>query len=1121
MKKIYKLCQAMIVIAALFAMMGFASCEGPMGPVGPQGDPAPAPQQPVKVVNIDTTPEVDLFLGQSVMLTASAKPTDATVKTLLWELYSADDGLIIDMGGLSIVTGDSVTVKSLNAGIAKILVTALGSGEVVKTQIVTITVQGLLTRINEIPSLLDKLGAGDDKAEFVFDLYGSEVVPPTVLDFSEDYPGIDVEITLKRGVEAAAGSMFTLQLASQGSIFTIGEGVTLNLEDGITLKGIDNNNVALVLVKADGKLTMDTGTKITGNTNTFAHTYTSQTSLPPTTANNGAGVFVEANGEFIMKGGEISNNNQRHGTTVGLVSFVGGGGVLCAGTFTMENGKISDNFANVGAGVLVYPNGTFTMEDGEIVDNYSLGEGSGVYVASIWDQPSTASSFTMRSGLISRNRGMAGAGVYLFESCTFEMFDGEISYNDATAKTMSSSGGGVAFQYDCKVTMHNGKIINNIAGSGGGVNNNSGAPGFFIMLDGEISGNKAVSSTAAGDSSDGTGGGILNTGHFTMHNGKISDNESTGQGGGVHTTGNNRSFTMNGGEISGNSAVILGGGVNMLGSSTFNMNAGKIYNNTAENGGGVCIGGSVTFNMKGGEIYGNEAESGAGVLINSSQWYSPRLFMTLGEDGVAFGKIYGNTAQLAGGGVAIAHENGTLGIMYGLIRGNDGEDDGTRNIAAIDAALYGVARYGTNLLAPAGTIPSTSSTIKVVNGVLEGAIIVDESTGLSITGISNTYEGKTGVIQAIVNDMWTSVGFASVTSGVLTVMWDEILVKPYITLGPQDARVVFMDGATEMATFEGEIILVDGLTTVVFGDVFTFVAPESTGLKITNITGFNGNTGVVSAKYMGDWVEAARGTVAAGELNVEWHASVKPAISLGVWETKVEFLSGTTILGHYEGDVTLVAGITTVSLNTFTNMGLSTGAKVTGLGIGYSGKTGVVSVYMGTSWEPVASATVASNALTIDWPLAMGDVGQGQYNVRLTFMDGSTVLGVYEGIVTLGAGVTTFSLTDFNKTVTSTGLIIEDIDISHEGYAGFIYVNYYGVEELIAGAEISDGVLSVSWQEEVKGILFIEPTLWNVILKITDGNMLNPYIFATYQGQVDLVNGDTTMNFVTDFTPVP
>ncbi|MDR1300946.1 MAG: hypothetical protein LBK43_00540 [Treponema sp.] len=147
---------------------------------------------------------------------------------------------------------------------------------------------------------------------------------------------------------------------------------------------------------------------------------------------------------------------------------------------------------------------------------------------------------------------------------------------------------------------------NTSTGNGGGVSVAGG--GTLTMSGGEISGNKASST-----SSKGGGVYVANGGKFIMNDGAISGNStptsgsgSDKGGGGVYVAGGGE-FTMNGGEVSGNTSGYDGGGVLVLGGGTFTMTGGEISGNTATYGGGVYNRG--TFTMTGGIIYGSEAEA--------------------------------------------------------------------------------------------------------------------------------------------------------------------------------------------------------------------------------------------------------------------------------------------------------------------------------------------------------------------------------------------------------------------------------------------------------------------------------------------------------------------------------
>jgi hypothetical protein len=134
-----------------------------------------------------------------------------------------------------------------------------------------------------------------------------------------------------------------IQPSGPGSLFTLAAGVTLVLDENITLKGIPNNTASLIQVNAtSAKLEMKNGSRITDNT--FSTTTTS--------SSYGGGVSVSA-GIFTMSGGTISGN------PTSASSSYGGGVSVSGGTFIMNSGTISGNIASFFSSYLSYGNGVY------------------------------------------------------------------------------------------------------------------------------------------------------------------------------------------------------------------------------------------------------------------------------------------------------------------------------------------------------------------------------------------------------------------------------------------------------------------------------------------------------------------------------------------------------------------------------------------------------------------------------------------------------------------------------------------------------------------------------------------------------------------------------------------
>jgi len=621
--------------------------------------------------------------------------------------------------------------------------------------------------------------------EYILTVTTDEQLAPRTLSYSEK---TNVTIDLS-GVSA----MRNILLSANGSLFTIGSGVTLILNNNITLWGRSGNSDSLVAVQLGGALVMNNGSVITGNTHSSS------------SSNNyyGGGVYVAASGTFTMNGGKISANNASYtGTSSSYSSY--GGGVYNNGTFTMSGGEISNNTATNGGGVY----GVLTMSGGKISGNTAT-NGGGVYGA-----------LTMSDGEISGNTALNGGGVY--NNGTSTMSGGKILSNTASSSSTTSYGGGV--YNNGTFTMSGGKILSNTASSssttsyGGGVYNN----GTFTISNGEISSN-TVSTTASYSSHSSYGGGISvgTNGTFFMTGGKISDNTASSSnssssnttsscGGGVSVNGTNGTFFMSGGEISGNttfssstssSSYSYGGGVYVEGTNgtfamsdgeissntasssstssssysygggvyvnngTFTMNDGKIISNTASSsstasysshsysysyGGGVYVEGTNrTFTMSGGEISSNTASSnysssGGGVYVNNGNF-------TMND-----GEISSNTASSGntvssngGGGVYVI--GGTFSMSGGEISGNTVSSNGGGGVYVIG---------GTFTKTGGGTIYGYTDGNAKSNVVKNSSGVVLNNQGHAVYVFSNTAKRRESTAGSTVNMDSTVAGTA-------------------------------------------------------------------------------------------------------------------------------------------------------------------------------------------------------------------------------------------------------------------------------------------------------------------------------------------------------------------------
>jgi hypothetical protein len=319
-------------------------------------------------------------------------------------------------------------------------------------------VWSLTSSIDSYSSLADKLAwlqaNAQSNTDYILEVSADENIRPASLSYSGK---TNIGITL-RGTDNER----IIGLLSAGSLFTVGEGVTLTLNNNITLKG-RNNNASLVRIDDSGILIMNAGSHINGNTSSSSY---------------GGGVYVGNRGTFIMQSGKISGNSTSSSARSSSASATsGGGGVCVSGTFTMNGGEISGN--------------TTTSESYSYSPS-ATSNGGGVYVQ--------YGTFIMRGGKISGNTAISesinytatsnGGGIYggWSRTMTIAIYGGEISGNTATSKGRTSA------------TSNGGGVFMSNSGANGGT---------FTMYDGEIFGNRAISSGYnSSTSTTSRGGGI-------------------------------------------------------------------------------------------------------------------------------------------------------------------------------------------------------------------------------------------------------------------------------------------------------------------------------------------------------------------------------------------------------------------------------------------------------------------------------------------------------------------------------------------------------------------------------------------------------------------------------------
>lgn len=374
-----------------------------------------------------------------------------------------------------------------------------------------------------------------------------------------------------------------------------------------------------------------------------------------------------------------------------------GGGVFCAG----------DGVSKLG---LAY----FEMTGGRVCYNSSDQFGGG-----ICSQYNNAKMYIGGKALVDNNCATCGGGVEIGTSSELTLTnDAVVAFNRSYTGGNSMSGGGIGVGLERSSStggmantlyIKGGSVVSNLAEStslgGGGVymrgeSGASGGRGCLYMSGGRVNDNV----------SNGDGGGIYTKGLVELTGGEIVGNVCTNNGGGVYMS-IDRPFVSMGGLVSNNVARTGNGGGYYFISGVVVSN-GTVVCNRAVNGGGIyahyaTTGGKVeTLELSGGLIADNVA-TGDGGGINSG------IKVNMNE-----GVVASNRAQ-NGGGVCSTEPTTIVG---GSVRENTALKDGGGFYAAGDGAL---TLQGGEVSKNAAGDSGGGFYVNKVAATLKGSVLVD------------------------------------------------------------------------------------------------------------------------------------------------------------------------------------------------------------------------------------------------------------------------------------------------------------------------------------------------------------------------------------------------------------
>ena len=209
--------------------------------------------------------------------------------------------------------------------------------------------------------------------EYIITIKENETIEPKTLS----YDGKTLGVTLTGG-----NAEWIVRLNTAGSLFTVGSGVTLTLDAGVTLSGLQegDNYAALVWVNEGGALVMNAGSKITGNRSFYNPAFIDSGNR------YGGGVCVSGDGTFTMSGGEISGNTADQGGGVFVYHYAGT--LIKSGQSTIYGRDAADaalkNTASFGHAVYRYLSWNPSFSD-----VYNTTAGPGVNLRSLSDVTGT------------------------------------------------------------------------------------------------------------------------------------------------------------------------------------------------------------------------------------------------------------------------------------------------------------------------------------------------------------------------------------------------------------------------------------------------------------------------------------------------------------------------------------------------------------------------------------------------------------------------------------------------------------------------------------------------------------------------------------------------------------
>lgn len=428
----------------------------------------------------------------------------------------------------------------------------------------------------------------------------------------------------------------------------------------------------------------------------------------------------------LSPGGSVVWSSFDHGITPYRVTITNSdlhhntGTVLTCDNCSMHVSSTTIN-DNTGSGISLVDGYPLLIENSTISNNTRVG-------VSTTGQGFPANKMTVNGSTITGN---GRAGIRCLVCSGLSMALSTVTGNGLTAV---DAAGGIAYSVAHKagvagalVSISQSTISNNTsAGPGGGLSVSSA----FVEDGGSVATTALDRVDVVNNQSVGGGGGVaVALGQVSTYRGTISNNTTTGNGGGLSYTDATGpyDFTLDETEVRGNNATGDGGGVHAQAATAFVHKGSALSDNTAGgNGGGLKLGMAYSAVFTDHDISGNTAVNGAGVDVATEALKLDRVSVTA------------NSATATGGGVRVAATSSQF--INSTFSGNEAATGG--GVAVTTAALTEFDHV--TMADDEATTGAHIAAVPAANVHTTRSAIVSPITGSSCAGIGGAFTGTSG-----------------------------------------------------------------------------------------------------------------------------------------------------------------------------------------------------------------------------------------------------------------------------------------------------------------------------------------------------------------------------------------